>query len=269
MNTFTGYDILTYGPQDKAALSKRSIAFAAPPAAIMPEVDPTKFLKIESQGSIPACSGHAASTAAECIAGLQAGDFSKVPQLSRKFAWENGQKKWMGKVDWKNGCTIEGVVRGLIEDGVPSEAVAPYSFNALSTTPAAYADASRYKVRNTVDIGNLNDAKNFLGGGYGSLICGFIWTQRMSQCRGILRLNDVREDGSRSGHAVAIVGYRKNGNFLLVNSWGTQWGVNGVAEVEPLALEYLLGRPYTVVTGVTDLTGFDKVRVLKSWSGPG
>lgn len=269
MNNFTGYDILTYGPADKAALQQQSIAFAAPPAAIMDEVDPTRFLKVENQGSAPSCVGNSITTVAECIAGLQAGDFSKVPQFSRKFAWENGQKKWMGRVDWKQGCTIEAGVKALIQDGVPRESVAPYEFKALSLTPEAYADAKNFKAKNSVVIGNAAEAKNFLGGGYGGIEIGVIWTQRMTQCRGMLRLSDVREDDSRGGHAVAIVGYRKNGNFLLVNSWGTQWGVNGVAEVEPAAMDYLLSRPYTVAIGITDLTGFDKVRVLKSWSGPG
>jgi C1A family cysteine protease len=33
----------------------------------------------------------------------------------------------------------------------------------------------------------------------------------------------------RGGHAICIVGYRKDGRFIIRNSWGTGWGDNGFA----------------------------------------
>ena len=32
-------------------------------------------------------------------------------------------------------------------------------------------------------------------------------------------------------HAVLIVGYDANGNYIIKNSWGTNWGVNGFATI--------------------------------------
>jgi hypothetical protein len=88
----------------------------------------------------------------------------------------------------------------------------------------------------------------------------------MSNCGGRMTRQQVDErNRSVGGHAVAIVGFDAAGNFLLVNSWGRKWGDNGIARVEPAAIDYLLGRPYTVMRGVTDLTNFDRVRVLESW----
>ena len=32
---------------------------------------------------------------------------------------------------------------------------------------------------------------------------------------------------SRINHAVVIIGYDANGNYIIKNSWGTTWGMNG------------------------------------------
>ena len=37
----------------------------------------------------------------------------------------------------------------------------------------------------------------------------------------------------RGGHAVAIVGYRTDGRFIVRNSWDTTWGDQGFAYVKP------------------------------------
>jgi hypothetical protein len=84
---FTGYDILKHGEHDNEALGKSEIAFAfaAGVGSIHEELDPTPHLRIENQGSWPSCTGHAMTTVMECIAGLQAGRWEEIPQLSRKI----------------------------------------------------------------------------------------------------------------------------------------------------------------------------------------
>lgn len=273
---FTGYDILNEGERDNERLDATAIEFAysAPGERVHPEgIDPTPFLRRENQGTLPSCTGHMVTTGAESIAGLQVGSFESVPQLSRKFAWENGQKRWRGAVDWRQGCTIADVIEGLIHDGIPPESVAPYEFeNGTSLTPAAYAAAKAIRAQNQVTIKDVDQAADFLDAGFGFIGLGVLLQRRGSafwNCRGRLAVADVTENGGSSGHAMVLVGLTKDGRFRMPNSW-PNWGDQyGCATVDPEAVRYWLSRPYTVMRGVTDLTGFDKVRLLTKSKGMG
>ena len=265
---FTGYDILKHGETDNERLDMTSIAFsAASPAEgeVHDELDPTAFLRVENQGSLPSCVGHAVTTAAECAAGLASRRWEDIPQLSRRFAWQNGQQKWIGRTDNRQGCTIAHGVQAAISDGVCPESVAPYGERGSSLTGLAYSAAKNYRLENQVEISSVDDARRFLEAGFGSIVCGVLWTKRMGSSTGRLTDRDVREDGGRGGHAVCLVGFNLAGQFLLANSWGSNWGENGIARVDPEALDYLCGRPYSVMRGVTDLTGFDRTRPFSSW----
>ncbi|HEV2759884.1 MAG TPA: C1 family peptidase [Acidimicrobiales bacterium] len=52
----------------------------------------------------------------------------------------------------------------------------------------------------------------------------------------------------RGGHAVAVVGYRTDGRFIVRNSWGTGWGDKGFGYVSPA---YIAGAFFDESYGVT------------------
>ena len=52
----------------------------------------------------------------------------------------------------------------------------------------------------------------------------------------------------RGGHAICIVGYRTDGRFIVRNSWGTTWGVNGFGYVHP---DYIADAFFDESYGVT------------------
>ena len=265
---FSGYNILEHGEQDNERLDETSLSFAAAwtaPGDVHEELDPTEFLRVENQGRRPSCVGHAVTTSAECAAGLASRRWDDVPQLSRLFSWQNGQRKWLGRIDPRQGCTIAHGVGAAISDGVCPETVAPYSMNGSALSGRAYNSAKSFRLQNQVGIDSADSARRFLEAGFGAIVCGVIWTRRMANGPRRLTARDVREDGSRGGHAVCLVGFRRSGEFLLANSWGERWGDDGVAELDPEALDYLCGRPYSVFRGVTDLTGFDRTRPFTSW----
>jgi hypothetical protein len=47
------------------------------------------------------------------------------------------------------------------------------------------------------------------------------------------KLGEFRSSTARGGHAVAIVGYKEDGSFIIRNSWGTGWGDVGYAYASP------------------------------------
>ncbi len=46
-------------------------------------------------------------------------------------------------------------------------------------------------------------------------------------------IDTFHPDTVRGGHAICIVGYRADGRFIVRNSWGTSWGVNGFGYLHP------------------------------------
>ena len=53
-------------------------------------------------------------------------------------------------------------------------------------------------------------------------------------------------DARIGGHAVAIVGYTDDGNFIVRNSWGMEWGEDGYAYATPLYLDKAISEAYGV-----------------------
>ncbi|MCY2987476.1 MAG: C1 family peptidase [Planctomycetota bacterium] len=54
-------------------------------------------------------------------------------------------------------------------------------------------------------------------------------------------------DPNGGGHAVAVVGYRKDGTFIIRNSWGTGWGDQGYAYASSLYADKAVTEAYGVV----------------------
>ena len=62
------------------------------------------------------------------------------------------------------------------------------------------------------------------------------------------RIDTFQPDTVRGGHAVAVVGYRKDGRFIVRNSWGTSWGAKGFGYVKP---SYITDAFFPETYGVT------------------
>jgi hypothetical protein len=62
------------------------------------------------------------------------------------------------------------------------------------------------------------------------------------------KIDAFQPDTVRGGHAVAVVGYRKDGRFIVRNSWGTSWGVKGFGYVKP---SYIADSFFPEAYGVT------------------
>jgi hypothetical protein len=61
-------------------------------------------------------------------------------------------------------------------------------------------------------------------------------------------IDTFHPDTVRGGHAVAVVGYKTDGRFIIRNSWGTSWGDNGFGYV---SAEYIAASFFNESYGVT------------------
>jgi C1A family cysteine protease len=62
------------------------------------------------------------------------------------------------------------------------------------------------------------------------------------------KIDTFHPDTVRGGHAICIVGYRADGRFIVRNSWGTGWGVNGFGYLHP---DYIAAAFFDESYGVT------------------
>ncbi len=62
------------------------------------------------------------------------------------------------------------------------------------------------------------------------------------------KIDTFHSNTIRGGHAIAIVGYRADGRFIVRNSWGTGWGDKGFGYVHP---DYIAAAFFNESYGVT------------------
>jgi C1A family cysteine protease len=102
------------------------------------------------------------------------------------------------------------------------------------TENAFYAAASRRRI-SYVNLGlDLQRWKRWLVT-KGPILAG-LWVDDSWMSLGSTGLLDEWTGAAYGGHAVCVVGYRKDGRFIVRNSWGTGWGHKGFAYVKPAYL---------------------------------
>lgn len=225
--------------------------FAAPP-----EIDPRPWHRIENQGAMGSCQGHALSSVCEMAYHIAT---NEVLQFSPLFAYYATQKI-DGLLGGDSGSTIAGGMECSKKFGACPLDVMPYP-NPVRYTgvipDAAYSAATSFKIRLHAVCRNYDDVFSFLASGQGGVEIGIRWGAAMTP-NGDGVIEQFRPGSG--GHAVCFLGYsrRVDGqghNYLwLANSWSEQWGDRGWAEVAPLAVEQMARHPETVMIGLSDLS---------------
>lgn len=237
------------------------IATAKPvPANLMqsfnapPEIDPRLWHKIEMQGSMGACQGHALSSVVEMAWFIVMGT---AKQFSRLFGYYATQKL-DGLLGRDVGSTIEGGCRLAKEYGLPPEEVMPYPVPARYTgriPQAAWDAASPFRIRSHAVCNSYDDVFTYLASGQGGVEIGIAWGS-MTPVNGVIE----NYTPGRGGHAVCFLGYSRRRDadgrqyLWMANSWDEQWGNRGWAEVAPRAVDAMCRHQYTVMIGMSDLT---------------
>lgn len=264
-----------YDLEDKSALNAMCVDAEVLVMGELPlRVDPRKsplaqqgWLKVENQGQIGSCQGQSLTECMEyCYAIVNP---ANVMQYSRMYAYIASQME--NNIRSDSGSTLEGGTRAA-KKGICQESIAPYppSYPGWSwITQVMRDDAKNHRLESVTQMRSAEQIKQYIGSGVGIVQIGISWGSEMApDSQGCIRSFSGRGGG---GHAVVFAGYVPDADvgvqssagwwLLLKNSWGTRWGVNGYAYVDPRACDQMLRHQWTSMYGRSDLAA-PRVRPL-------
>lgn len=243
-------DIRDYTPEHgliAPMLRKAGITKANNTVQLPSSVDLRKWCSpIDDQGSLGSCTAHAGVGLIEYYENRA---FGKYIDASRLFLYKVTRNLLELKGD--SGAYIRTTLGAMILFGVPPEKYWPYTMSRKfdqEPTAFCYSFAQNYQTVNyfkldTPDLTTkslLSRIKQYLSNGIPSIF-GFTVYSSYTQAEetGKIPFPEPKENVA-GGHAVMAVGYDDSleitnatsgksttGAFLIKNSWGTAWGMNG------------------------------------------
>lgn len=229
--------------------------------------DPRKVMKVENQGSVGSCQGHALSTVSELCYYIATSDFSR--QLSRQYAYVETQR--IDGISGDRGSTISGGIKLATTKGIPEESFWTYSGRYETRRPSNWseveANAAKHKIGQAYQMQTYDGVRTFLGSGQGGISIGISWGGEMDRAI----VNSFSGSGG-GGHAIALLCLSERLDVSgrpfvwMANSWGAQWGSSGWSEWSPNAVEQMLRHRYTAAFGLSDMPNIKPRELdLKQW----
>jgi C1A family cysteine protease len=189
---------------------------------------------VQDQGQLESCTAHAIGAAIEFDQAKQELPDRFTPSRLFIYYWE----RWLeDKVESNTGVMLRNGVKVINRAGAPPESLWPYDPDPVSgrfkeEPSQAASDAARHQraVSYQRIARDVDDMKACLASGY-PFMFGFTVYERFES-------DEVRRTGRASmprpaeravtGHAVLAVGYvDSDQRFLVRNSWGSDWGMDG------------------------------------------
>jgi C1A family cysteine protease len=210
----------------------------AAPSALPPFVDlRKKFPTAFNQLNLGSCTANAIGAAIE-FDQIKQGIEIFIP--SRLFIYYN-ERVLEGTIYEDAGATLRDGVKAVNKWGAPPEREWPYITSKFAVKPpsAVYAHAATHRALAYQRVNqDLVSMQSCLAGGYG-FVLGFAvyesFESKVVSKTGVVPMPSTSER-SLGGHAVIAAGYNDgptvvNGipprHFVIRNSWGPYWGVNG------------------------------------------
>jgi hypothetical protein len=216
--------------------------------------DPRKVMKVENQGSVGSCQGHALSSCVEVCYYIATGDLTR--QLSRAFGYYETQR--IDRIQGDRGSTISGGIKLATTVGIPREELWKYSGRYDNRRPANWqeieADAQQHKIGQSYRMTTYDGVRTFLGSGQGGISIGISWGGEMDRPV----VNSFSGSGG-GGHAIALLSLSERLDqsgrpfIWMMNSWSTNWGNGGWSEWAPNAVEQMLRHRFTACFGLSDM----------------
>ena len=194
--------------------------------ALEPGIYPRVAFPVRDQGKDSSCTGFALAHAIDYLRFRETSSDNPAPVSARMlYEMAKHNDEWEGAA--YEGSSLRGAIKGFFRNGVCKDDTAPDAPGvkdwALTYEMAKEAREIRlgayYRVE--PDITDYHAALNEVGCIYASAQIHKGW---MSPVNGKIEAGGA----AAGGHAFVIVGYDAEG-FWVLNSWGSEWGENGVA----------------------------------------
>lgn len=203
--------------------------------------------KVEQQGSLGSCTAQALAGNLEFLDNAVDGAYADV---SRLFIYYN-ERALMDTVDYDSGASLRDGIKTLKNDGACAEKSWPYVIRNFDDKPPVkcYAEAKVHCIESYHRINTLSEMLVCLADGF-PFVFGFTvyesFDTPMVKKTGIVVM-PKKDETAIGGHAVMAVGYDQVARrFLVRNSWGTDWGMDGYFTMPFKYLETLAGDFWTV-----------------------
>lgn len=187
---------------------------------------------VDLRGKLPACydQGQLGSCTANGIAGaIEFIEPNVMP--SRLFIYYN-ERVLEGTVNEDAGAQIRDGIQTVITQGVCQETEWPYEAWKYRCKPSSrcYKDALKDTINSYLRVNGLQELQSCLAAGFPVVIGIQVYESFESSSvaqSGMVPMPAPAED-CLGGHCVLVVGYdMATQMFLVRNSWGTSWGLNG------------------------------------------
>lgn len=184
---------------------------------------------IEDQGNLGSCTANALAGAIEFLE--KKDGIKNFADASRLFIYYN-ERVIEHSVGQDSGAMIRDGIKTLAKRGVCSEAKWPYVISKFKNKPSAacFAEASKRRIKQYARLEVVDEMRTCLADGF-PFVFGFSvyasFESRQVAKSGVLNM-PAKTEKLVGGHAVMAVGYDdKQERFIVRNSWGTNWGMQG------------------------------------------
>jgi C1A family cysteine protease len=209
------------------------------PAALPPSVDlRAAWWKINNQENTGSCVGWGSADGVARYHFVQANRLAKTDMLSPRFVWMASKEtdSFTSRPETfieGAGTTLKAAVDIMRKYGTVPDALLPFhisTFMYLGNENTFFATAATRKIASYFNLfKNLTNWRSWLAGNGPLLVALNVDATWDNATATGGKLDIFQPNTVRGGHAVAIVGYRSDGRFIVRNSWGTGWGDKGFA----------------------------------------
>ncbi len=220
------------------ALRAGALRAVTPP----PEVDlRAGWWAVGHQGETGSCVGWAAADGVMRYLLVAAQRLRKTERLSVRHVWMASKEtdEFRSRPETfieESGTSLKTAADVLRKHGVALDRDLPFTIRQtmfLGTIDAFYAGCATRKAASYFNARkNLDEWRKALAAGT-PILAGLTVDGSFESLGRRGTLDRVRGTGEEGGHAVSVVGYRRDGRFIIRNSWGKDWGDGGFAYASP------------------------------------